>query len=184
MENFLKKKGFSLRKSEIIEVTNKVKELADKDKKVFKDDIIAIAADVSGKLDQKIRPVELEEVLVNTGNMVKPLGVIRLVVDGEEKIGISKGVGPVDAMANAVKEALNKQFALKEYSLKAITGGTNALADVTVRVADKSGNVFTAEAVHEDITMASAQAIINGINKLIVYNRSIRPGRRGKRGKK
>jgi hypothetical protein len=57
------------------------------------------------------------------------------------------------------------EIILKDYNLKAITGGTDALADVTITIEDKNGHTFRAQGVNEDIIMASALALVNGINK-------------------
>jgi hypothetical protein len=71
---------------------------------------------------------------------------------------------------------IDPSTSLKEYSLKAITGGTDALADVSIKIEDSKGNIFKAEAVNEDIIMASAYAIVKGMNKAINFkNGKIHP---------
>ncbi len=66
---------------------------------------------------------------------------------------------------------IDPSIKLKEYGLKAITGGTDALADVSITVQDKNGNIFKAEAVNEDIIMASAIALVKGMNKVLNFQR-------------
>ena len=77
----------------------------------------------------------------------------------------------VDAVSKAVSNIMGPGVTLKEYNLKAITGGTNALADVTIKIEDKKHNVFSAEAVNEDVIMASAEALIKGINKALSFKK-------------
>ena len=97
---------------------------------------------------------------------------ITLTVDKKEKTGKGKGVGPVDAVSHAIRTMIDPSITLKEYKLKAITGGTNALADVAIKVQDNKGNIFKAEAVNEDIIMASAIALIEGMNKALNFQRN------------
>jgi len=58
---------------------------------------------------------------------------------------------------------------LLEYNLKAITGGTDALADVTIKVSDENGNIYTANAIDKDIVMASVNALVKAINDALHY---------------
>jgi hypothetical protein len=60
---------------------------------------------------------------------------------------------------------------LTEYRLEALTGGSNAVAEVIIKVEDKDGNVISARGAREDIVMASVEAMINGINKLLARQR-------------
>ena len=171
VEATLKEIGYELSKEQVQKIMQKVKELADKQKKVQKDDIIAIANDAIGALSKEEEIIRLEEVKVNTGNKTKPEAEVTLIVEGEKKIGKGKGVGPVDAVSKAVKD-IGPQVTLKEYNLEAITGGTDALAHVNIKMADKKGNIFSAEGVNEDVIMASAIALVKGLNKALVFNKS------------
>ena len=73
-------------------------------------------------------------------------------------------------------QALDNQFHLREYNLKAITGGTDALADVSITIAARDGNLYGGEALHEDIAMASAHALIKCINKSMEETFRVRRG--------
>jgi 2-isopropylmalate synthase len=94
-------------------------------------------------------------------------------LDGKEYIAAETGVGPVDAVLKAIQKLTNnlEKIRLSEYRLEAITGGSNAVAEVIIKVADEKGNVVSARAAREDIVMASVEAMINGINKLLIKNR-------------
>lgn len=169
VETTLKELGYDLTKGQIETIIEKVKELADKQKDVQKEDIIAIANDIIGSLSKEEQIIILEEVKVTTGNRVKPEATVTLIVDGKKKTGKGKGVGPVDAVSHAVKNIIGPSVTLKEYNLKAITGGTDALAHVTIKVSDKKGNIFSAEGVNEDVIMASAIALVKGLNKALTF---------------
>jgi hypothetical protein len=104
-----------------------------------------------------------------------PTASVRLVVNGERKIGAATGDGPIDAVSNAIWSVIGPSLQLVEYSLKAITGGTNALADVSIKLADQKGNIFAARAVNEDVIKASAMGIVKGINKALSSKQKIHP---------
>ncbi|MFH1641864.1 MAG: 2-isopropylmalate synthase [Nanoarchaeota archaeon] len=165
----LKEMGYDLTTEQIDKVVSKVKDLADKQKEVMREDIIAIATDIAGKLSKEEEIIVLDEIKVTTGNKTEPQATVTLVIDGKKKTGTGSGVGPVDAVSHAVRTMIDSTITLKEYSLKAITGGTNALADVSITIKDSKGNIFKADAVNEDIIMASAIALIKGMNKALNF---------------
>jgi len=111
--------------------------------------------------------VKLKEITVTTGSTVTPTASVRLSVRGEERTGSATGVGPVDAAINALRNVMDEisELELKEYHLDAITGGSSALAGVTVKLEDKENNLYIAKGVREDVVIASVEAMINGINR-------------------
>ncbi len=165
----LEQSGINLSKEQLEIVTAKVKDLSDKQKEIEKDDIIALAIDVVNELDKADDIVKLEEMTVITGLNLTPSSTIGLSINGEKKVGTGIGVGPVDAASNAIKSIMGPFINLKEYNLKAVTGGTNALASVSIKFEDKEKNVFASEAVEPDVIMASVKAIIKGANKALVF---------------
>jgi len=167
----LKKMGFSFSAEQADEITAKIKELADKKKSVKDEDIVAIASDVLHQASSQDKIVVLGKLEVKTGNRSKPSATVELVIDGKACVGKGEGVGPVDAVAHAIQSVIPQKIQLRQYNLKAITGGTDALADVVIRLADDKGNVFDAEAVNEDVIMASAYAIVQGYNKALNFYR-------------
>ena len=113
------------------------------------------------------RRVELVDLSLNSRLSEKPIAGVILRVNGSEKKATEAGVGPVDAALNAIKAAIGKEeITLEEYHLDAITGGSDALADVTIRVGDGKTTVM-ARGVHEDVVMASVTAFMNGLNRLM-----------------
>lgn len=163
----LKQLGYVLKAKQLGEVTARIKALADKQKKVMREDIIAIANDVTKQLKEEEKAIVLEEIKVVTGNKVKPTAKVKLRAKGKLKAGQAEGVGPVDAVSKAAISIVDPKIELREYSLKAITGGTDALADVTITLG-RSGREYTAEAINEDVIMASTQALIKGMNKVLL----------------
>ena len=163
--------GYGFDEKQLAEVTSKVKDLADKKKQVERDDIVAIANSVMGTVPREERRLRLVSLDVRTGTDRKASANVKLDLNGRHVSATGEGIGAVDAVANAVKKAVGRKITLKEYNLKAITGGTNALANVTITVQDPKGKLYTCAALHEDVVMASANALIDSIDK------SLRGGR-------
>ncbi len=141
--------------------------MGDKGKRVTDVDLRAIAESVIGSLPPEEKVVELKEITVTTGSTITPTASVRLHVRGEERTGSATGVGPIDAAIGAIRNVMKEVSALrlKEYHLDAITGGSNALAEVTVKLEDEKGNIYIAKGVREDVVLASVDAMVNGINR-------------------
>ena len=165
----LEESGLKLDKIQLDKITAKIKELSDKQKEIEKDDIMAIAMDVANEFEKESELINLNELLVVTGINVTPSSTVGLIINGEKKIGTGTGIGPVDAASNAIKSVIGPLISLKEYNLKAVTGGTNALASVSIKFEDESKNIFVSEAVESDVVMASVRAIIKGANKALIF---------------
>jgi isopropylmalate/citramalate/homocitrate synthase-like protein len=170
VEKQLRSIGVKATKAQLTEITRRVKDLGDKGKRVTDVDLRAIAESVIGALSPEEKVVELKEVTVTTGSTITPTASVRVAVRGEERVGSGTGVGPVDAAITAIRNVMKEISALrlKEYHLDAITGGSNALAEVTVKLEDDRGNLYIAKGVREDVVIASVDAMINGINRYFV----------------
>ena len=81
-------------------------------------------------------------------------------------IEFSDGTGPIDAVFNAISKVTGKSPELLRYSITALTGGTDAQGEVTVRLKDDNGKIALGKGAHPDILTASAKAYINGLNRL------------------
>ena len=168
----LEEEGYSLNKEQTDQVTSKVKDLADKNKVVERDDILAIAMDVLGQLTEQEQFIKLEGFTVTTGNGMTPTASVKLTINNEEKIGTGVGDGPIDALSSAVWTIIDQPVKLEEYNLKAITGGTDALADVSIKLIDNNDKIYMGRAVHEDVIRAGLLAIISGLNRYMnAYNK-------------
>jgi isopropylmalate/citramalate/homocitrate synthase-like protein len=167
VEKQLRSIGVKATKAQLAEITERVKGLGDKGKRVTDVDLRAIAESVIGALPPEEKVIELKEVTVTTGSTITPTASVRLVIRGEERVGSATGVGPVDAAITAIRNVMKEISALrlKEYHLDAITGGSDALAEVTVKLEDDKGNLYIAKGVREDVVIASVDAMINGINR-------------------
>jgi D-citramalate synthase len=168
----LEEMGLHPTEEQLKEIFSRVKNLGDKGKKVMDTDLLAMAEAVMGL--QKVRPIQLLEVSVVTGDKVTPTASVRLRLNGKEVSGAAIGVGPVDAALNAVKKAIQavEPIHLEQYHVKSITGGTDAMVEVVVRLR-KGDRTATAMGVREDIVMASVEAVISGMNVLMAdYNKS------------
>ena len=138
------------------------KELADKKKYVLDEDIIALVAGDVAKFQGRI---ELKHFEISRREGNKPKAIVTIILDGKEQEKEALGDGPVDAAYNAINIALNDSFILDEYKLEAITGDTDAQAQVVVIIENK-GNRFIGRGQSTDVVEASIEAYINAINRL------------------
>ena len=170
----LEEVGIHPTEDQLKEIVQRVKELGDKGKMVTDADLLALTSAVMGEVVGEEKIVDLCDMAVVTGIKVIPTASVRLMLDGKEYIAAETGVGPVDAVLKAIQKLTHnlEKIRLKEYRLEAITGGSNAVAEVVVKVEDEKGNIVSARAAREDIVMASVEAMINGINKCLLKNRS------------
>jgi 2-isopropylmalate synthase len=168
----LEEVGIHPTEEQIKEIVQRVKDLGDKGKMVTDADLLALTSAVMGQVLGEEKIVDLSDLAVMTGIKVIPTASVRLVIDGKEYIAAETGVGPVDAVLKAIQKLTNnlEKIRLSEYRLEAITGGSNAVAEVVIKVEDEKGNIVSARAAREDIVMASVEAMINGINKLWLKN--------------
>jgi D-citramalate synthase len=167
--------GLEPNEEQLKEIFNRVKTVGDKGKTVTDADLLAIAESVLGL--SKAKPIQLKEITVVSGNTVTATASVRLTLNEKEVGGAAIGVGPVDAAINAVKKAIQEvePITLEQYSVKAITGGTDAMVEVVVRMR-KGNRTATAMGVREDIVMASMDAVLGAMNVLSTdYNGNNKP---------
>jgi 2-isopropylmalate synthase len=169
----LQEVGIYPNEEQLKEIVQRVKSLGDKGKMVTDADLLALTSAVLGEVIGEEKIVDLCDLAVITGIKVIPTASVRLALDGKEYVAAETGVGPVDAVLKAIQKLTSnlEQIRLSEYRLEAITGGSNAVAEVVIKVEDEKGNIVSARAAREDIVMASVEAMINGINKCLLKNR-------------
>jgi 2-isopropylmalate synthase len=167
--------GIHPTEDQLKEIVQRVKELGDKGKMVTDADLLALTSAVMGEVIAEEKILDLCDMAVVTGIKVIPTASVRLVLDGKEYIAAETGVGPVDAVLKAIQKLTSNlaKIRLNEYRLEAITGGSNAVAEVVIKVEDERGHIVSARAAREDIVMASVEAMINGINKCLIKNRKL-----------
>lgn len=162
--------GMSPSKEELEEILERIKELGASGKRVTDDDLFSIAEVVMGEIARHERIVVLKELSVMTGNNLIPTASLKAVVRGKECTSAQMGLGPVDAALKAIQQVIGGEIdgdiELKDFRIEAITGGSDALAEVIVGV-KKGDRMVTARGVREDIVMASVEAFINAVNRLM-----------------
>lgn len=140
----------------------KFKALADKKKYVFDEDIEALIN------EEYMKSSDYYELLTTNfagGTGMSPSATVEIRIDGNEKKASETGAGPVDAIYKAIKKATDQYPSLESYAVSSITGGTDALGKVTVRISE-DGDVSQGQGSDTDIVVASAKAFVNALNKL------------------
>ena len=114
--------------------------------------------------------VKLEGFSVMTGDNVMPTATVKLNIDGKISTAAKTGVGPVDAAINAIQSLMSEtaDMELKEYNIEAITGGPDSLAEVFVIMGDKNGNNAIGRSAADDIVLASLEAVLYAINRILL----------------
>lgn len=157
----LKTLGFELDKDELNRAFERFKALADKKKEVLDQDLEAIVSDEVSHADEIYK---LNHVQVISGDTSKPTATIQLQKDDEQLDGTGTGAGAVDAIYKTIDEMTGLTIQLVDYNIHSVTGGTDALAEVTVRIKDND-RVFVGRGASLDVLVASAKAYIGAINK-------------------
>jgi len=165
----LSEAGFQPTDEQMKEIMKQIKLLGDKGKSVTTTDLYSIASVVCGARAGVREYVSLKDLVVVTGSNMTPTASVKLIVDGKEHVASETGIGPVDAAMKAIQKITDKliNVKLKEFRLEALTGGSEAVAEVIIKVEDKKGRVVSARAAKPDIVMASVKAMVNGLNLLL-----------------
>jgi len=147
-------------KADFNEAFVRFKELADKKREIFDEDLQALVSDVQmGTEDDALTLVELE-VLSKSGQLPHSKIIIRY--QNQEHSAEATGDGAVDAIFNAIEKIINSQTELQLYSVNAVTQGTDSQGEVTVRL-EKDGRIINGQGAHTDILFASAKAYLNAL---------------------
>ena len=163
LNNKLKQLGIELTEKEFDNAFYQYKELADKKKEIFDEDLIAIVGEEKSKI---IQVWELEDVSIKTQLNELSEGSIALKKDGNIfKEGL-KGNGSVDISYKAIEKIIQIKAELMDYKIRSISQGKDALAEVSVKV--KVNNITVrAQGIGTDIIIASIKAYIFAINKIL-----------------
>jgi len=109
---------------------------------------------------------ELEYLHVASGTGTLPTASVKMKIKDEVKQAAACGDGPVDAAYEAIREATGLSPKLENYSIRAVTGGKEALGEATVRITE-DGRIFTGRGISTDIIEASAKAYVDAINRMV-----------------
>lgn len=164
--------GYALGDNQLKDVFVRFKELADRKKEVFDDDLIALMQDSSTNAANDHLQVKFLRVVC--GTQAPQTAELTLSIDGVDHQVVAQGDGPVDATFNAVKSLFPHQARLQLYQVQAVTEGTDAQATVSVRM-EENGKIVTGQSADTDTVVASAKAYVNALNKLLVRRQKSAP---------
>ncbi len=158
----LTKLGYALTDEEINAAFERFKHLADQKKELFEKDLESIVSEMAAKVPERY---SLKALSTQSGMNQVPTATVELAVDGQRMKESGTGDGPVDAVYRTIAHITQTKSTLLSYIVQAITGGTDAQGDVSVRV-EQDGETVTGNGADTDIIVASAQAYLNALNKL------------------
>ena len=167
----LKEMGYELGENALQDAFNRFKDLADRKKIIYDEDIEALVDDEIGHAGERIK---VEALTVIAGTMGPQTATLTLDIDGEHVTKQAVGNGPVDAIFNAIHALVPHTATLELYQVHAVTQGTDAQAEVSVRLSE-DGKSVTAKGADPDTMVASARAYIAALNKLVVKRLKTKP---------
>jgi 2-isopropylmalate synthase len=158
----LKDLGYRLSDSDLERAFNRFKQLADKKRDIFDEDIESIVVEEILRMPRRFKLVYINVV---AGNVTVPTATVQMEVDGKLLQEAGFGDGPVDATFKTIKKITRTKSKLLQFAINAITSGTEAQGEVTVRLEEK-GNTVIGQGADTDVIVASAKAYINALNKI------------------
>jgi len=158
----LKGLGYELTREETEKAFVRFKALADRKKEIYDEDLDAIVADEVLRVPETFKLVQMN---VSSGSFAAPTATVQMEISGKVKKTAVIGDGPVDATFKAIKKLTKSNAKLLNFSVGAITGGTDAQGECMVRLLNDGREILGAGA-HPDIIVASAKAYINALNKI------------------
>ncbi|MEY4707396.1 MAG: 2-isopropylmalate synthase [Pseudomonadota bacterium] len=156
--------GYSLETEAFEEAFKRFKDLADKKKHVFDEDIAALVDD---EIIRGHEAISIKALRVESGTGIIPVASLTLEAFGTVKSVTTSGDGPVDAIFMAIREAYPHTATLQLFQINAVTEGTDAQATVSVRL-EENGRSVTGRASDTDTMVAAAYAYVNALNNLLV----------------
>lgn len=163
--------GYELGENALEDAFRRFKDLADKKKHIFDEDIDALVEDEVSAASEVVKVIALT-VIAGTGGPQK--AIITLDMDGQHVTKEASGDGPVDATFNAIKALMPHEATLSLYQVNAVTEGTDAQAEVSVRL-EEDGKMVTGRSADTDTMVASAKAYVSALNKLMTRREKTAP---------
>ena len=160
----LEEMGYHLQKNQLEDAFVRFKALADRKKHIYDEDIEALVDEEIAHAQDRIKLVSLS---VIAGTRGPQRATMKLDIDGKQVLEECEGNGPVDAVFNCVKAIVPHDVVLELYQVHAVTAGTDAQAEVSVRLSE-NGRSVTAKGADPDTLVASAKAYLGALNKLMV----------------
>ena len=174
----LKTLGYELGDNALQEAFKRFKDLADRKKIVYDEDIEALVDEEIGRVGERVR---VDALTVISGTMGPQTATLTLNVDGQSTTKQATGNGPVDAIFNAIHALVPHTASLELYQVHAVTAGTDAQAEVSVRLSE-DGRSVTARGADPDTMVASARAYVAALNKLMAKRLKSKPEAAGAAG--
>ena len=168
----LEEMGYHLQKNQLEDAFVRFKALADRKKHVYDEDIEALVDEEIAHAQDRIKLVSLS---VIAGTRGPQRATMKLDIDGKQTVEECEGNGPVDATFNCIKAIVPHEAVLELYQVHAVTAGTDAQAEVSVRLSE-NGRSVTAKGADPDTLVASAKAYLGALNKLMVRARAAARG--------
>jgi len=159
----LKQLGYEISDNQLEDAFVRFKALADRKKVIYDEDIEALVDENIATREDRVKVLNL---LVVAGTNGPQSAVLTLDIEGQHHTRQATGNGPVDATFNAIHAMIPHEARLELYQVHAVTEGTDAQAEVSVRLADENGKLVTGRAADPDTMVASAKAYIVALNKL------------------
>ena len=163
--------GYEVGDNALNDAFARFKDLADKKKDIYDEDIVALVDDAVSHQHERIKLVSLA---VHCGTGMRPRAALTLEVDGVEGATEAEGDGPVDAVFRAIGELFPHHANLQLFQINAVTEGTDAQAEVSVRL-EENGRSVNGQSADTDTMVASARAYVNALNKLLVKREKSAP---------
>jgi 2-isopropylmalate synthase len=159
----LKSLGYEFSDDKLNKIFKKFKLLADKKKEIYDEDLEILVDE--GNFSKEIKKYELESVNCASGSNMTPVATVQIKVDGKSVKEMGWGDGPVDAVFNAIKKALNVECQLMQFITNNKSRSSDAQEEVTVHIEEKE-KYSVGKGTHTDIIIASAEAVINSLNRM------------------
>ena len=160
----LQELGYKINKKNIDKIFSSFKELADRKKDLYEEDIVALVEDEIIRVNNHIKFVSLD---VHCGSTGAQKAELELEVNGFVKKTSSTGQGPVDAVFNCINKLVPNKAKLNLYQVNAITEGTDAQAEVTVKL-EQDDKSYVGKGSDLDTLVASAKAYLHSLNKIYI----------------
>ncbi|SPP99599.1 2-isopropylmalate synthase [Candidatus Sulfobium mesophilum] len=158
----LKELGFMLNQEEVDSLFEKFKRLADQKKEIYDEDLEALVSEATARAPELYSLVDLS---ITSGLAQKPTAMVKMKIGEEIFDRMEHGDGPVDATYKAIVAITKTKSTLRKFEVKSITGGTDALGEVSVSL-EEDGRVVRGNGADTDIIVAAAKAYIEALNRL------------------
>ena len=164
--------GYELGENAFQDAFTRFKDLADRKKEIYEDDLIALVEDEMIREHETMQFVSLQ---VEAGSQGPQIAELTAIVNDEEQAAKVEGNGPVDAIFKAIREIYpHPEAHLQLYQVHAVTGGTDAQATVSVRL-EENGKTVNGQGSDADTLVASARAYMHALNKLLLKREQVNP---------